>query len=221
MDGFQDLLGRLNGKSQGELGKAQKIRETLKRNLYAERRWGTLRFVSGGLLVGDRMEEAKEDGEVKDSLLEKGAKAIESVALPILDQKPQEVEVSLSKSKKKSKKLGNGDIPRAPMEYDETQSEEDTETAPADDKAQRRLEKAQRKLQRRLRREARQEKKIQNLAEGSRLSSSAQATPLDREPARDVAISSQLRSGIQTVRHRHIRQKKLAMTDSKALKEVT
>ena len=57
LDNFQDLLGRLNGKSETQLEKEQESRNDLKRTLYTERRWGTLRFVSGGLLIGDKITE--------------------------------------------------------------------------------------------------------------------------------------------------------------------
>ena len=226
MDGFQDLLGRLNGKSQEELGKTQISRETLKRHLYAERRFGTIRFVSGGLLIGDRMEEVKGEGDVKDSFLENFAHVTENVARPLLDQKPLEGKDLLSRSKRKSKKLRKGEGHKELTQFNEIKPDEGTGTtslprmALADDKAQRRTKKAQRKLQRKLRREARQAKKTQSSAKSPGPLSSSQVMPVDCEPARDIVVSSQLRSGIQTVRHRHIRQKKLAMTDGKALKEV-
>lgn len=54
LDAFQGLLGRLNGKSDGELLKEQESRDDLKRALYTERRWGSVRFVRGGLLVGEK-----------------------------------------------------------------------------------------------------------------------------------------------------------------------
>ena len=57
LDTFQDLLGRLNGKSGTELEKEQRTRDDLKRASYTERRWGALRFVSGGILVGDSIQE--------------------------------------------------------------------------------------------------------------------------------------------------------------------
>ncbi len=61
LDAFQGLLGRLNGKSDGELAKEQNTRDGLRRANYAERRWGGLHFISGGLLVGDRIEEPVEE----------------------------------------------------------------------------------------------------------------------------------------------------------------
>jgi Pin2-interacting protein X1 len=43
LDVFQSLLGRLNGKDEDELSKEQKSREDLKRAIYTERRWGSVR----------------------------------------------------------------------------------------------------------------------------------------------------------------------------------
>lgn len=57
LDAFQGLLGRLNGKSEGELRKDQESRDDLKRAVYTERRWGSVRFVKGGLLVGDKIQD--------------------------------------------------------------------------------------------------------------------------------------------------------------------
>ncbi len=61
LDIFQDVLGRLNGKGQTEIEADQKSRADLRRALYAENRWGSLRFVSGGLLVGDKIQKHAEE----------------------------------------------------------------------------------------------------------------------------------------------------------------
>ena len=63
LDVFQGILGRLNGKSETELEKEQRSRDDLKRAIYTERRWGSTRFVSGGLLVGDRIKGLKNQSE--------------------------------------------------------------------------------------------------------------------------------------------------------------
>lgn len=65
LDNFQDLLGRLNGKNETQLEKEQESRNDLKRMLYTERRWGTLRFVSGGLLIGDKITELVEGEKLR------------------------------------------------------------------------------------------------------------------------------------------------------------
>ena len=54
MDAFQGLLGRLNGRDDALLSEQGKAHKETKRKLYVQRRWGPLCFVSGGLLVGDR-----------------------------------------------------------------------------------------------------------------------------------------------------------------------
>ncbi|RYP25498.1 hypothetical protein DL767_008361 [Monosporascus sp. MG133] len=56
LDGFKDLLGRLNGKSDDTIEQERKLRSDIKTSLYVERRYGPMRFVGGGLLVGDQMQ---------------------------------------------------------------------------------------------------------------------------------------------------------------------
>ena len=57
LNALQDLLSRLNGKSEEALGEEQKKREDLNINKYLHRRLGTVTFVYGGLLVGDKVQE--------------------------------------------------------------------------------------------------------------------------------------------------------------------
>lgn len=64
LDAFKNLLGRLNGKDEDEIEKEQKSREDLKRAIYTERRWGSIRFVQGGFLVGDKIQHLI-DGEAE------------------------------------------------------------------------------------------------------------------------------------------------------------
>jgi Pin2-interacting protein X1 len=63
LDVFQSLLGRLNGKGEDELIKEQKSREDLKRAIYTERRWGSIRFVRGGFLIGDKIQQLIDNEE--------------------------------------------------------------------------------------------------------------------------------------------------------------
>lgn len=57
LDALQELLGRLNGKSQESLDEDKKKREDVRINKYLHRKLGTIRFVYGGLLVGDKVQE--------------------------------------------------------------------------------------------------------------------------------------------------------------------
>lgn len=52
LDLFQDLLGRLNGRSATKLKKDRVRRSNLRSSAYVDQRRGNLRFVSGGLLDG-------------------------------------------------------------------------------------------------------------------------------------------------------------------------
>ncbi|KAJ9668836.1 telomerase inhibitor [Coniosporium apollinis] len=54
------LLGRLNGKGEGELKREEAARRDVQLVGYQQRRWGAVRFVSGGFLVGEKVE----DGDV-------------------------------------------------------------------------------------------------------------------------------------------------------------
>lgn len=56
LDAFKNLLGRLNGKDEDEIAKEQKSRDDLRVAKYSERKWGSTRFVSGGFLIGDKIQ---------------------------------------------------------------------------------------------------------------------------------------------------------------------
>ncbi|RMJ06752.1 hypothetical protein CDV36_013639 [Fusarium kuroshium] len=64
LDVFQDLLSRLNGKTEDEVVVDQQARLAVKTHHFVEQRYGPMRFVYGGLLVGDEMKE-KVDEEAK------------------------------------------------------------------------------------------------------------------------------------------------------------
>ncbi|PHH64193.1 hypothetical protein CDD81_4940 [Ophiocordyceps australis] len=55
LDVFSDLLSRLNGKSKEAIEGEKLARLAIKTNWYVERKWGPMRFVNGGLLVGENI----------------------------------------------------------------------------------------------------------------------------------------------------------------------
>ncbi|CAM1507075.1 Fc.00g067160.m01.CDS01 [Cosmosporella sp. VM-42] len=90
LDVFQDLLSRLNGKSEDAIDEERGARMAVKTNYYVEQRYGPMRFVRGGFLVGDEMKGLEDDvSESSDD----NADAME------VDNVPKE-----SKKEKKSKK---------------------------------------------------------------------------------------------------------------------
>ncbi|PQE31004.1 hypothetical protein CJF32_00006023 [Rutstroemia sp. NJR-2017a WRK4] len=120
LDVFQNLLGRLNGKEETEIEREQKSREDLKRTIYAERKWGSVRFVKGGVLVGDKIQELI-DGEKERvrGLEEKGKKdagkesesVSESESSSEEEEEEKEKVIEEKKDSKKRKRSQENDTP--------------------------------------------------------------------------------------------------------------
>lgn len=110
LDAFQHLLGRLNGKSDETLETERKVREDLKLSLYVERKYGVIRFVKGGWLVGDVVKEAPEAEGPKDSAeVSKPSEEVseESEATATTSKKrkaDQDTDQEAEKARKKEKK---------------------------------------------------------------------------------------------------------------------
>lgn len=107
LDAFQELLGRLNGKSEESLDEARKKREEANINKYLHRKLGTVRFVFAGYLVGDKVQaladelkrEKEAEGKAKDEVTTEGKKEKKS------KKRKAEVEDGTTTSEeKKSKK---------------------------------------------------------------------------------------------------------------------
>lgn len=120
LDAFKDLLGRLNGKSEETLDKERQVRSEIKTNLVIERKYGPMRFVSGGLLVGDHTKMAELVNNKSESTPIKaestsGASDVEPVKTEKKEKKgekskkrkasePEEADTSDGKRDKKRKK---------------------------------------------------------------------------------------------------------------------
>ncbi|KAI1213768.1 uncharacterized protein F4807DRAFT_408979 [Annulohypoxylon truncatum] len=101
LDVFKDLLGRLNGKSEEVIEKEREVRSGIKTNLYVERKYGLMRFVSGGLLVGDQMNELTNTTTKTPNLKEEDEEkpVLKSEDATILPTKKQKKEKSSKKRK--------------------------------------------------------------------------------------------------------------------------
>lgn len=109
LDVFQDLLGRLNGRSVADITKDRIQRSTLRSSAYIEQRWGNLRFVSGGLLVGDKPRDlvnGEQDAlhDYRQTLSHRGEKG----TLPNISRL-QEVRSDTSKRKRHKRRRASGD----------------------------------------------------------------------------------------------------------------
>ena len=250
LDVFQDLLGRLNGKSVSDIDKNPTQSSNLRSSAYIEYRWGNLRFVSGGLLVGDESRELGKDKQnVPNDLQQTPNQRLGYGTLPEANR-PQEVRSKISKCKKRKKrKVSEGDRslketskeldrrPRKPQsrKCPSVESEDESRTSLGDmgdqlqiDKAQMHGEKAERELKRKANGDARHPSKVRD--QSSSLVPSPDLIQLSGIGVRGVAMaplplretrtSQEVGAGGLSVRHRYIQQKKICMMDPKALNEV-
>ncbi|KAG8421488.1 telomerase inhibitor [Metarhizium acridum] len=75
LDVFSDLLSRLNGKSEESVEGDRQARLVVKTNRYVEAKWGPMRFIRGGLLVGDEIQvEPSSEGSTPTSQVDEGCK---------------------------------------------------------------------------------------------------------------------------------------------------
>ncbi|KAF0639216.1 hypothetical protein NXS19_001366 [Fusarium pseudograminearum] len=95
LDVFQDLLSRLNGKEEEAIVEDQQNRLAVKTHHFVEQRYGAMRFVYGGLLIGDEMKEAEDKAAEKKKAEESSDEDVVMESAPT----PKE-----SKKEKKSKK---------------------------------------------------------------------------------------------------------------------
>jgi Pin2-interacting protein X1 len=105
LDVFQDLLGRLNGKSEQVIESEQQARWALKTSFYVQQKFGSMRFVPGGWLVGDQVQEllnktAQLAVEESPSVEEKPSKKRKKPE----DEEENILETDDAKSRKKSRK---------------------------------------------------------------------------------------------------------------------
>lgn len=127
LDVFQDLLSRLNGKTEDVIEEEQQTRLAVKANYFVEQRYGPMRFVYGGLLVGDEMKGIEETESSDDTDANKA------------DAETKEVSTKKDKESKKDKKS------RKRKASDEDEDEDETSSRESESKKKKRR-KEERKL---------------------------------------------------------------------------
>lgn len=198
---FQDILGRLNGKSGEQIKKEQAVRADLGRRSYVEKKWGPSRFVSGGYLVSEKVEESKEEA-FKQSPVELDI----SSSFEELSKK----ENPLSLNKHEKRKLAEA---TQPVEMAKSSKRlRDGETK--EERHQRKAERRQRKEERRLKKSSKAPEAGLHVHDAK---DSNLASTTETQPVRPVLTFA---GGRQAVRQRYIRQKKLASMDANAMREV-
>ncbi|MCJ1431693.1 telomerase inhibitor [Xylographa pallens] len=230
LDVFQSLLGRLNGKSEDVLEREQKSRDDLKRAVYTERRWGALRFVSGGVLVGDKIEKLVEAEKLRLA----GNVALSGAPKPsskLLNENTQVEDLRLSPplDTNPSKEDESSILVIEQPQGERTSSENNDDVTVDIIKAKKKAEKAQMKLDRRKRKEDRRAVRgVQVPAETSASPTSVPSQHVDIHSRPDngksrsgsVSIGTAVLGGRHALRNRYIMHKKMAMMDPKALNEI-
>lgn len=169
---FSGLLGRLNGKEEDRAA-MQKKEETL-RDVQLKLKYGNMNFVSGGMLVGDKMQEVKTDlGHLKDGGVvavqeskkrkagsdgseedEKSAKkrkkAEEKEKKKKKEKKTNGTAAAIKEMKRQRKLEAGSDIPPSSKESPEQEADSSSTTSSSseDEQESKRGKKAQRKTSR-------------------------------------------------------------------------
>lgn len=247
LDMFQGLLGRLNGKSDADLQKEQGYRRDLALKELVVKRFGATTFVSGGYLVGDKIERdrpaetnvvevvAVKDKEKKSKKRKRAEDIVEEAIEENPKQLPDETTTTKEKRKsKRSKKQGND----AESEVVTEVEQEDAGIANASDDASKqdlseKELKRQRKAERRAAKEAKRKEKEERRqrrreAALTTESNTAASTPVDTSeadvgsdaPASTLQKTAAIARGRFAVRSRYSQQKRMAVADQQALKEI-
>ena len=246
LDVFQDLLGRLNGKSVSDIDENRTQSSRLRSSAYIEYRWGNLRFVSGGLLVGAEPRElGKDEQNALNDSRQTPNQRLDYGTLPEANR-PQEIGSNISKRKKRKVSEGDRSMKETSKEIDyrprkaqlqkctSVVSEGESRTSLGDtgdrhqiDKAQRHGERAERKLKGKANKNARHPSKVRDqssvvptpdLIQFSGIS--VRGVAMAPRPLRETRTAQKAGAGGLSVRHRYIQQKKICMMDPKALNEV-
>lgn len=248
LDGLQDLLGRLNGKDEEQLGKEADSREKLRREVIVGQRYG-MRFVRGETYVSSDIEALLKriEGQKKDA--EEGEKKIkkeegESDGEPVKPEDPESSSVKVKKEKKekkskreKSSSKSGSATPAPSIETDLKESFKkrkrtdddgssravDKGRANEEGKAPKMSKKSKNGETREARRARREREKREKKARKARKRNEKRKSSSDSDstvPSGTATPRYPALVGRQAVRHRYIAAKRSSVMDAKALNEV-
>ncbi|OJD09637.1 hypothetical protein ACJ73_10173 [Blastomyces percursus] len=242
LDAFQGLLGRLNGKSDAELENEQKRRDDRRLANFIQQRWTTMRFVSGGLLVHEKIQAL---AEVKSVGEEEGKTSQSSQDEGKSEKKAAKRERKKEKRKVKSDDTGSDLAEESSKKKKEKEKKETKERREKKEKKERKkksrdvsvcidtettsedalVDKNRKKIKKRKQKEV----------EPSDTEAGDDATSPDFQPSAPqeeeklstagkhgniVKVREHRPMGRQFIRGRYIQQKKLALMDAKSLNEI-
>ncbi|KAJ5475065.1 Protein pxr1 [Penicillium diatomitis] len=209
LDAFKGLLGRLNGKSEEELGREQRKRDDVHLARYVALKFPEVRFVRGGLLTQEKLQRLPEPATQKES---KDATS-ESDSADNTESAPEESSQSKSKSKSKSKEKSKDKSSKKSSKKSRSQSDE-TDNSSSDKKKKKKSKKRKAEeddddTETKSKRRASSPDEKSATVEGTAVSTVSVIPLGERRPM-----------GRQVFRGRHIAQKKRALMDDKSLNEI-
>lgn len=234
LDGLQDLLGRLNGKDEEQLGKEAESRDKLRKEVIVSQRYG-MRFVRGETYVSSDIEALLKRIEGEKKHPEEGEKKIkeeegESDREPIKVEGAESSSVKVKKEKKpKREKSSSKSASVTPAGTDSEKSFGKRKRTHDDDsgravKEEPNKEKALKMSKKSKNGETREERKTRREREkGEKEARKAGKISKKRKSSSDSALSGTATPtlvGRQAVRHRYIAAKRSSVMDAKALNEV-
>ncbi|KAK2788930.1 telomerase inhibitor [Onygenales sp. PD_12] len=226
LDAFQGLLGRLNGKSDAELQQEQKKKDDIRLAKFVANRWKTMRFVSGGLLVHEKLQKLADAKPVQlseSSQQEKPEKPEKSKKERKKEKRKAKAEDDAEQSEKSSKKEKKKKKKRSRDDSETSKGEDSGSTrdgTPAEDTKSEKKSKKSKK---------RKQKEIEsNETEQGNNSSTESGSPAPEIKPKAVApkpdsvlkVREHRPLGRQFTRGRYIQQKKMAIMDAKSLNEI-
>ncbi|TLD25081.1 hypothetical protein PspLS_05552 [Pyricularia sp. CBS 133598] len=246
LNAFKEMLARLNGKSEAAIEKDKKAREAHAMNVYVERKFGTMRFVSGGFLVGDVIQEKKEEAEAEStdatpepsdasSKKEKKRKAERDD-----DEAQSKEERRRAKKQKKSMKEAGSGGDGVKSEEDSAKSkskkshkskkekkrrkeESASDEQESEDEESREKRRKKEKKERKERRREKREKKLKKKQQREDDSSSSEANSDDETTTADTGASTPVASGTSTpvsqVSVRHLARRRFIAQKRMAMKD--
>lgn len=164
LDVFSDLLSRLNGKSDAAVEEDKQARLVIKTHAFVERRYGPMRFVRGGLLIGDELKEdkAESDEEMSDTTLgdEEDVKMAEAVVEDSDKKSKKRKAASIDEGEESSAQDADSKKRQRKEERKSKKSRSDSTTNSTEDAQRRDEEKARKKEKKEKKKEkkARKEK---------------------------------------------------------------
>ncbi|PYI13195.1 hypothetical protein BO86DRAFT_385379 [Aspergillus japonicus CBS 114.51] len=199
LDAFRGLLGRLNGKSDAELGIEEKRRENAKLARYAASRWQAVNFISGGYLVQEKADvsESDEPAQIKS------------------DTESRRTNTSATEVQRGPESLDFVDPKASPII---TQGQNNGSNGSCG----RQLSDNQASCKKKSKKRKNKERQEDSGFEHTKTDTSDQNSPTEMPASTSKSLPSRERRpmGRHVFRSRHIAQKKRALLDEKSLNEI-